>query len=239
MRSNAQGWSVPLSLNPSRALPAPLTHEQYVAAVRDAAAVRAGDRAVAGAKLVYGVGPGGVRGVTYYKAWTNGAPEPGCFMEVCASGEESPLQLAGTTIHECAHVRAGMGTGHGPEWKSAAADLGLLNAEAAGQVYARAHFAPDILRALDYIPHPVDGRPAFGVQGARGFGLPPRGTRGGCRAGWGSRGGTSRGTGAGSRSVKVECPDCDYKVRLARTWLDNAEYGAPECPKHRKRLVEG
>jgi hypothetical protein len=35
------------------------------------------------------------------------------FVEVAATGRESLVQLAGTTIHVTAHVLAGRGTGHG------------------------------------------------------------------------------------------------------------------------------
>ena len=47
--------------------------------------------------------------------------------------------------------------------------------------------------------------------------------------GYGTRGGTSRGEGSGSRYLKVICPypGCGYQVRITRKWL---ALGAPLCP---------
>ena len=51
----------------------------------------------------------GLRGVTIYSRWANGhgPHDPDPFVEICAAGEESIVQLAGTTIHELAHVVLG------------------------------------------------------------------------------------------------------------------------------------
>ena len=56
----------------------------------------------------------------------------------------------------------------------------------------------------------------------------------GCGVGYGTRGGTSRGEGAGSRYLKVICrqPGCGYQVRVTRKWLALC---APRCPAHRSR----
>ena len=53
--------------------------------------------------------------------------------------------------------------------------------------------------------------------------------RQGCGAGYGTRGGTSRGEGSGSRYLKVVCqhPGCGYQVRVTRKWL---ALGTPQCP---------
>lgn len=41
-----------------------------------------------------------------------------------------------------------------------------------------------------------------------------------------------------TRMLKVECAQgSGYKVRLTRQWLD--EYGAPFCPCHEERMIEG
>lgn len=41
-----------------------------------------------------------------------------------------------------------------------------------------------------------------------------------------------------TRMLKVECPQgSGYKARLTRQWLD--EYGAPLCPCHEERMIEG
>ena len=34
----------------------------------------------------------------------------------------------------------------------------------------------------------------------------------------------------GTRLIKLQCPTCDYTVRITRKWLD--EVGAPDCPSH-------
>jgi len=219
--SIASGWSVPLTLSPRRALPAPhFTHEQFVHAVRAHVATRPGCAAVKTAKLTYGVGPGYARGVTYYGAWRNGEPQAVCFVEVCATGEEG-------ATHECAHILAGNIAGHGADWKAACATLGLTTAEASGQVYASGHFALDVQAFLATLPAPNDGAPAFGSASAPGIGLPPTtGARGRCRAGWGVRGGKSRGAGSGSRLLKVACA-CGYTARVTGKWLAK---GAPLCP---------
>src|SRR5262245_57075586 len=123
-----------------------VTHEAYVHAVRAIAVERIAEQAtrerLLAAKLVYGTGDGRYRGICYYRAWRNGTEHD--LIEVAATGEESPVQLAGTTVHETAHVLAGPGAGHGAAWRTACRALGLAHAEAAGQAYAPEHFAPDI-----------------------------------------------------------------------------------------------
>lgn len=195
-----------------------MTHEEYVRAIRQAALNRLTDdgaRArLSQAKLTYGAGERGTRGVTYFSAWKNGEPHHHDFIEICAMGESSPIQLAGTTIHELAHSLAGSSAGHGRDWKAAAALLGLIHCEAAGQSYAREHFAPEILAVIDSLPHPTDGTPVFS-DGAMFGGLPTVAKFKPCPLGIGTRGGTSRGKGSGSRLRLYQC-DCGVKVRVAR-----------------------
>jgi hypothetical protein len=96
------------------------THEQYIQAVREIACRRlnAEERAaVMDAKLVYGAGSKHTRGVTYFGCWKNGHDH--AFAEICAFGEDSPIQVAGTTLHELGHVLAGIGKGHGKGWLEA------------------------------------------------------------------------------------------------------------------------
>ncbi len=195
-----------------------MTRERYVAAVREIAAAFVGGEAaqlILGAKLVYGVGSlRGARGICYYSAWKNGSPSPVAVIEVCAQHEESLTQIAGTTIHECAHVLAGPGAGHGPEWKAACGRLGLTIVEAAGQAYAPEHFEPSIWNAIAEVPVPTDGAPVFGI----GAGLPISRPRP-CPLGIGTRGGKSRGAGSGSRLRLwvCGCPEgtIGRKVRVA------------------------
>ncbi len=173
------------------------THEAFVQAVRSVVVDRVSDaqtrERLLGVKLVYGGGPGDVRGLCYYQAWQNGPRHD--FVEIAATGEESHVQLAGTTIHELAHALAGPGSGHGPQWKAACAVLGLRVAQAAGQDYTPAHFDAPTWARIEALPHPSDGQPTF--ASGRGPALPRRSKP--CPLGIGTRGGRSRGAGSGSR----------------------------------------
>src|SRR5437016_13823745 len=95
--------------------PVGITHEQFCHDVRAAAVAWASARGsiteaeaarLMAAKLVYGVGSGGYRGVCHYRAWANGHG-PVEVVEVAASGEESLVQVAGTTPHELGHTLPG------------------------------------------------------------------------------------------------------------------------------------
>ncbi len=198
--------------------PVETTHEAFVHAVRDAVVNRLGDsetrKRLLSAKLVYGGGPAGVRGLCYFGAWENGSTHD--FVEITANGEESHVQLAGTTVHELAHSLAGHAAGHGPAWKAAAAVLGLKVAQAAGQSYSPDHFDVDVWPVIEALPHPSDGKPRF----AQAAGQPtlPRAPRP-CPLGVGTRGGRSRGAGSGSRMRLwlCGCPEGTpgRKVRVA------------------------
>lgn len=164
------------------------------------------------AKLVYGAGSKHTRGVTYFGCWKNGHDH--AFAEVCAFGEDSPVQVAGTALHELTHVIAGPGHGHGQGWMDACRRLGLVFVRAAGTRYSPACFAPDIRMAIAALPKPTDGRPQpFGGVGPNGtplqFKLRP------CGAGVGVKGGKSRGAGSGSRLRKLVC-NCGVIARVAR-----------------------
>ena len=210
------------------------THEQFIGAVRDAALLYASRslkfttvqasalgndwrpsahipylptaslQRIARAKLLYGRGFRGLRGVTQFGAWKNGSTDE--LIEVCAASEESWVQLAGTTIHELAHVAAGPGAGHGKAWKEACAALGLRRVKAAGTVYHLANFAPELRMQLAALPKPADGTPALGGDlGALGQMFTGPVAARPCSHGIGSRGGTSRGPGSGSRLRKYVC----------------------------------
>jgi hypothetical protein len=197
----------------------PLTREAFVQAVRSIVLplLPEEERApLANAKLMYGVGQSGTRGVTYFNAWNNGTGKV-CAVEICAMSEESPVQLAGTTIHELAHVLAGAGAGHDKEWKAACARLGLRNAMAAGHTYRLASFSPRIRVALANLFVLADGSPSFGLFHGAGITKGPRP----CGAGIGTRGGKSRGAGSGSRLRLWECACAPaVKVRVARDDFD-------------------
>jgi predicted SprT family Zn-dependent metalloprotease len=205
-----------------------VTHEEHLHQIRNIAVSRLNDEAkqrlLLEAKLTYGSGRPGVRGICFYKAWQNGSHHE--FIEISASCEQSDLQLAGTTFHELAHILAGSTAGHGPEWKLAAHNLGLVCAEAAGQEYKIEDFDPEVWAKIAAVPSPSDGRPAFAVQNGAGVGFGPTAFIGlpraakvrPCPLGIGKRNGKSRGPGAGSRLRLYACA-CQKplvsKVRVA------------------------
>jgi len=192
---------------------AELTHEQFCHAVRALAVELApSDKRgeLMGAKLVYGIGNGTYRGVCHYDTWQNGSRH--ALIEIAATGEESTVQLAGTTIHETAHVLAGWSAGHGKEWKAACRVLGLANAAAAGQAYRPEDF-PELWPAISALGDPNDGRPTF----TRGMNTPTGTVKplAPCPMGRGTKGGKSTGPGSGRlRLWECACPK-PVKVRVA------------------------
>lgn len=203
------------------------THEDYIKDVATFAVEHADlnpterDQ-LASIKLVYGSGPNGTRGVTFYSRWKGHGQESAVpFVEVSAFGQESPLQVAGTTLHELGHVLAGWGSGHGKGWHDACERLGLLKMQAGGTDYKEENFAPWVWSFLQRTELPTEGQPVApiampgtGLQVPFGFRMPKAFK--GCQAGVGTRGGKSRGVGSGSRLRLWEC-DCQkpVKVRLA------------------------
>ena len=213
------------------------THEAYIHAVAGLAIARlenpADQARLNNAKLVYGAGNAGLRGVTYYEAWQNGSEQAEPFIEVCAMGESSHTQVAGTTIHELAHVLAGYEAGHGKDWKAACKLLGLRFCRAAGQSYHMAAFSPDIRAAIVAMTVPSDGAPSRSVI-LRGK-MVARPKPKPCSMGIGTRGGKSRGAGSGSRLLKIECESCGYVARVSAKWIDDP--GPPHCPNHGAMVV--
>jgi hypothetical protein len=160
-------------------------------------------------KLVYGAGNSGLRGITYFDRWQSGTEaKPFPFVEVCAFGQESYVQIAGTTIHELGHVLAGWKAGHSKEWKEACALLGLRGIRAAGTRYMLACFEPQLRNAIALLPRPNDGEPVQRLD-ALGFAFAPKP----CVQGTGTRGGKSRGKGSGSRLRLYTC-SCEPPVKL-------------------------
>lgn len=192
------------------------THEQFVHSVRDAALQFAELHSHVAAdqiaklrtvKMIYGRGAHGLRGQTVYNAWKHSAAceqHPATdLIEICALGEESWIQLAGTTIHELAHALAGWTAGHSKQWKEACAQLGLRRVHAAGTQYLLANFHPILRAYLAHTHKPSDGNPHNGAGSIRH-------TKGGsarvCTGGIGTKGGKSQGAGSGSRLRKYVCP---------------------------------
>lgn len=200
------------------------THEQYLHQTRKVVIETAFARgtitadqamALSHTKLLYGLGDGTYRGVCHYQAWENGVGHVDV-IEIAATAQESWVQLAGTVIHELAHVLAGWLAGHGGDWKDAAQRLGFTaSPDAAGQVYRLALFVAPIRHAIYALAGEIgDGRPGFHRYGSGGptVAVKPRP----CSAGVGTRGGKSRGKGSGSRLRLWECA-CSrpVKVRIA------------------------
>lgn len=211
------------------------THEDYIKDVVGYAInrVRKDSRfeRLARAKVVYGVGEGGARGVTRYGSWTNGQVDD--LIEVCASCEEGVAQLFGTSVHEAAHVLAGYGAGHGSEWKAAARLLGLSDPEAAGQVYSEESFDDDARATFKKLAAPADGTPSLITR--RGLPYTPRP----CSAARGVRGGKSQGPGSGSRLRLWEC-ECSPKPVKVRVASDDFKAHCDTCGKafHQAAKVE-
>lgn len=207
------------------------THEDYI---RDVAAfvvmhadLNPTEQAeLASIKLVYGSGPTGTRGVTFFNRWKNaGDDNARPFVEVSAFGQESLVQLTGTTLHELAHVLGGWQAGHGKLWHDACERLGLLKMLAGGTHYTwEENFAPWVSSYARSIEAPSEGSPVRNLMPG-GIGSPIGMTFGkgirGCQAGIGTRGGTSRGVGSGSRLRLFQC-SCAHpvKVRIAADIFD-------------------
>lgn len=191
-----------------------VTHEQFIHRVRDIVLSFAAGTLTAEeiqklqhVKLVYGLGEAGLRGVTYFNKWEHKCGTD--LVEICAFGEESWVQLAGTTVHELGHVLAGPGVGHEKGWKTACEKLGLRRIKAAGTVYQLAMFHPQIRNAIALMDKPSDGKPITPYGSIAGLGqilglLAAPKVRV-CTQGIGVRGGKSRGVGSGSRLRKYVC----------------------------------
>lgn len=236
----------------------PTTHELYLHAVRDVVVTRASERGAITAeqaeqlgrtKLLYGVGNGTYRGVTVYGAWHHGGPvntrgeageDSGAsgrvdIVEVAATGQESWVQLAGTVIHELAHVLAGHAAGHSIAWTDTAVALGFtMRPAAAGQVYHLAMIEPAIRHAVHALAQRIgDGRPEFdthAIPTAATTTVTPRP----CSAGIGTKGGTSRGKGSGSRMRLWQCA-CAQKPVKVRVASDDFRATCDHCGAAFKR----
>lgn len=206
------------------------THEDYI---RDVAAfvVMHADLnpseadMLAGIKLVYGSGPTGTRGVTFYGRWKAGEIERP-FVEISAFNQESVVQLTGTTIHELGHVLAGWGAGHSKEWHLACERLGLVKVLAGGTDYKWGeNFASWVESYARSIAPPDEGEPIQSIVNRLPSIFGPLAPRPlsfkGCQAGIGTRGGKSRGVGSGSRLRLFQCA-CErpVKVRIAADDFD-------------------
>jgi len=203
-----------------------VTHEDYLAAITRAvcATFPATADALNQVHLVFGAGPRR-RGLssTLHRVWGGGeAVDPLPLVEIAAIGGLSPPETCHVLLHELAHVLEPE-AGHGAAWRHAARQVGLVRPRATPDAYELADWRailPALRAVLQAIPPPTEPVPAEFFDDRHR--LP-------CSAGHGSRGGTSRGKGSGSRYLKVVCkhPGCGYQVRITGRWL---AMGAPLCP---------
>ena len=202
-----------------------VTHEDYLAAITNAVCAKfpATAAALNQVHLVFGAGPRRRSLSTLHRVWGGGeAVDPLPLVEIAAIGGLSPPETCHVLLHELAHVLAPE-AGHGKAWRHAARQIGLVRPRAmpdAGELADWQAISPALLPALQAIPPPTEPAPAEFFEDRHR--LP-------CGAGYGTRGGTSRGKGSGSRYLKVVCrhPGCGYQVRVTSRWL---AIGTPHCP---------
>ncbi len=202
-----------------------VTHEDYLAAIATAVCEQFPVTAAAlgEVQLAFGTGPRRRTVGALHRVWSVGiAHEPLPLVEIAAIGGLAPAETCHVVLHELAHVIA-PGFGHGREWRYAARQVGLMNPRAwpdGGELAAWTAISPALHAKLQAIPEPTEPAPADFYEDW---------DRRPCGVGYGSRGGTSRGEGSGSRYLKVVCqvPGCGYQVRITSKWL---ALGAPRCP---------
>jgi hypothetical protein len=229
-----------------------MTHEGFIQHVKQAAIERiapgsAERKRLDAAKLVYGIGGSGYRGITHYAGWHNGQNAQD-FLEVTAKGEESPIQLAGTTLHELGHSLAGPGAGHGKAWKDACQVLGLNARAQGGQDYKPEDFDSALWESISQAIDLKDGKPNWNDQLAAitklnigGTFNPAALTLGRsakyrpCPLGIGTRGGKSRGVGSGSRLRLYQC-SCHVPVKV-RVASDCFEAHCDRCGESFKQVL--
>ena len=204
--------------------PVAVTHEEYLVAVtREVCEQYPSTAAALGeVRLVFGTGPRRRALDPLHRVWGGGeAYEALPLVEIAALGGLTPRETCHVVLHELAHVLT-PGSGHGKAWRYAARQVGLLQPRAwpdARELADWGAIAPGLRGKLQAIPEPTEPPPAYYQEWHRRR----------CGVGYGSRGGTSRGEGTGSRYLKVSCrhPGCGYQVRITRKWL---ALGAPCCP---------
>lgn len=204
--------------------PSAITHEDYLVAVTREVCEQYPTTAVvlSQVQLVFGTGPRRRALDPLHRAWGGGeADEALPLVEIAAIGGLAPAETCHVVLHELAHVLT-PGNGHGAAWRYAARQVGLLKPRAwpaAGELASWGAIEPALRNRLQAIAAPTEPAPVEYYDWMR---RP-------CGVGYGTRGGRSRGEGAGSRYLKVVCehPGCGYQVRVTRKWL---ALGLPRCP---------
>lgn len=237
-RVNASG---PAKAPPKTKWPKARSHGWYIeqvaaAVIRQPDITKAERKAMQAAKLAYGWGEAGTRGVTVKGWWQHADGKVGDLVGVNCGWQRSTIELVETIAHELGHVAAGVDAGHGPEWKAACARLGFPAARAvdtSGDGSLNwAWFTPRLAKAVKRIPLPNDGGPLDPTKrkvDGKGKAEPtwssnspsavpdkPRA----CGAGWGTQGGQSRGKGAGSRQLLYHCSCKPRPVKVRHAGFD-------------------
>jgi len=227
--------------------PAIRTHEWYLGALTAALAkspdLTAADRkAIASARVTYGWGERGTRGIAVKGYWQGAKGDRGHLVGINCGWQRSVLELVETLAHELGHVIDNLENGHGAGWRRCCERLGFPGARAVDTqgdgALSWEWFTPAMAKRLKAVPLPNDGSPLDPskrpLDPATGKPTPVWSTDGPsaipdkprpCGAGWGRSGGKSRGKGAGSRYLKWTCGG-GCIVRHAGTELDAT------CNKH-------
>lgn len=203
-----------------------VTHEDYLAAITRAvcAAFPATADALKQVHLVFGAGPRRRGLSTLHRVWGGGeAVDPLPLVEIAAirrSVASGDLACAAARTGARCWRRKPVTARRGdmPRGRSAWCARGRCLTPANWPTGEQSHrpCSPRCGRSL----YPIEPAPAEFFEDRHR--LP-------CGAGYGTRGGTSRGKGSGSRYLKVVCghPGCGYQVKITRRWL---AIGAPQCP---------
>lgn len=142
----------------------------------------------------------GKRGRSIGECWSQKSSADGQIEMFISPRLDDALDVLQVTVHECVHAGVGLEAKHGPIFKKAALAMGL-----AGKMKAtvwsdegKVDVGVPLLAKLGEYPH-----------GALSGGL--------------SSGPKKQAT----RLLKVQCPACEYVVRITQKWVD---VGLPLCP---------
>lgn len=118
-----------------------------------------------------------------------------------------PVVILEVLIHELSHAVAGTKAGHKKPFIEVMRAVGMV------KPWKQSHAGADLIAVLDTIQEKLGPYPHAEL-------VPTK------------REGKKQTT----RLLKVQCPECEYVVRVTRKWLD--EVGAPLCPVHKVAFRE-
>lgn len=151
----------------------------------------------------------GTKNQSIGQCWSSRSSADGTVELMVSPVLSSPMRVADVLAHELVHAAVGVECGHKGPFKKLARALGLegkLTATIAGEAFKRS--VQPLLDGIGPYPH--------ATLDARGDSSGPKKQS--------------------TRMLKVQCPLCEYTVRLSRKWLDEA--GAPLCPTHNIAMEE-